>query len=106
MNELPEVLLAFFIGAAALTGVVSIAARLAFKPILESWLRLRQASAEDGTRLIQERRIEFLENELQHLNRTVSTLAEAEEFRRQLEAAPATLPRAPEVAPGQGDGRD
>ena len=93
MNELPDVLMAFFIGAAALTGAVSIAARIAFKPILESWIRLRQASAEDDHRLRQERRIEFLEEELRRLSKTTSGLIEAEEFRRQLETSPAKLPR-------------
>lgn len=105
MNDLPEALLAFFIGAAAFTGVLTIAARLAFKPIMESWLRLRQAAADDGGRLRQERRIEILEEELRELGRTVSTLTEAEEFRRRLEASPTGMPRTHELAPPRGDGR-
>ncbi|MEX2570887.1 MAG: hypothetical protein WD737_06245 [Gemmatimonadota bacterium] len=85
MNDLGPTILAFFLGAAGLTGVLAIGARVAFKPILESRLRLRGTAFAEEVGSLQDRRIELLEQEIGKLQRTVGRLAEAEEFRSQLE---------------------
>lgn len=85
MDDLAEIIFAFFVGASALTGVLAISARIAFKPILESWLRLRQGAAAEEAQMRRDRRIQLLESELRTVQQSVNQLMEAEEFRRQLE---------------------
>lgn len=86
MDDLAGAIFAFFMGASALTGVVAVGARIAFKPILESWIRLRQTAAAEDAQLRQERRVQFLETEMQAMQQSVGKLEEAEDFRRQIEA--------------------
>jgi uncharacterized protein YlxW (UPF0749 family) len=73
----------FFGGVIVLTPVLALSVRFAFKPMLESWARIKQSNGEAA---LQDRRIQVLEAEIQHLQSTVQQLAEAEDFRRQLAA--------------------
>jgi hypothetical protein len=81
MEDLAGVLAVFFGGAIILTPVVAISARLALRPLIESFARLKHGSEADHT---QDRRLALLEAEMQNLQGTLQSLAEAEEFRRQL----------------------
>lgn len=84
IRSLPEVIITLFVGASILTAVVAVGARLALKPVMDAWLRLRQASSAEAGSALQDRRIDLLEAELQSVQKSVQSLVEAEEFRRQL----------------------
>jgi hypothetical protein len=85
-------------GLTVLTPVVAFSARFAMRPIVDGMLRLREAQASDRADSLQDRRIAVLEAEIQSLQHTVRSLAEAETFHRELGATrPAELPRS---APG------
>lgn len=82
--DLTGVLAIFFGGAIILTPLLAFSLRIAFKPFLEVLNRSRQDKLAHDDRLLQGRRINLLETELQDLQRTVTALAEAESFRQQL----------------------
>lgn len=97
MGDFEDAIIAFFIGASVLTGVVAIGVRIALKPIIDSWIRLRQGAVAAEAELRQDRRIQLLEAELQTMQQQLNRLSDVEEFRRQLDA-PRDLPR---VRPGE-----
>jgi hypothetical protein len=82
---------------AVLTPVVALSARFAMRPIVDAMIRLREAQGATRNSELQDRRIALLESEIQGLQHTVRSLADAEDFRRQL-AAPRPDP-APALAP-------
>lgn len=97
------VLAVFFGGAAVLAPILAFSARFALKPVMETWIRLRQSQAADPTDTLQDRRISLLEAELQGIQQSLQTLVEAEDFRRQLAnpgSAPASPPTAEPPRPG------
>ena len=98
MGDFEDAIIAFFIGASVLTGVVAIGVRIALKPIIDSWVRLRQGTAADEAELRRDRRLQLLEAELQSMQQQLNRVTDAEEFRRQLDG-PRDLPRA---KPGEG----
>lgn len=101
IRSLPDIIITVFAGASILTAVVAIGARLALKPVMEAWLRLRQASSGQPGTALQDRRIELLETELQSLQKSVQSLVEAEEFRRQLGSS-FSVPGAQELPTSRG----
>lgn len=87
--------------------VLALSIRFAAKPFVESLAKLRevqgQSKASEGAMLLQDRRMNLLESELQHITATLDRLVEAERFHARLEApAPGeagALPSSPVETP-------
>jgi hypothetical protein len=77
----------FLVCAIPLLGVTI---RIAAKPVVEAFVRFREVQAQhtisEQTLQLQERRVQLLESEVEHLRHVIERLAEAEQFRAQLEA--------------------
>jgi len=84
LRELSMVIAAFFVGLAILVPVVAISARVALKPVMESWAKLRQTQTSGEDRIIQDRRIALLEAEMHGLQQVVQQHLEAKDFERAL----------------------
>lgn len=88
MNEealyaLAAVISVLFGGLIVLVPIVALTVRFTLKPMLETWMRVRQGTpGQEG--VLQDRRISLLEAELQGVQATLQSLVEGEEFRRQL----------------------
>lgn len=83
---LAAVVVAFFAGAALLTPILAFSARFALKPVMETWMRLRQSETTDQEKILQDRRIALLEAEVQSLQQLLQTRLEVQEFDRALTA--------------------
>lgn len=109
MNEealyaLAAVISVLFGGLVILVPIVALTMRFTLKPMLETWMRVRQGtSGQEG--VLQDRRISLLEAELQGVQSALQTLLEADEFRRQLQATGANG-RTPSGTPPARPGRE
>lgn len=83
-EELSMVIAAFFVGLAILVPVVALCARFALKPVMETWMKLRQSQTSDEEKIMQDRRIALLEAEIHGLQQVVKHQVEAREFERAL----------------------
>ncbi len=90
-EELAMTIAAFFVGLAILVPVVAISARVALKPVMESWAKLRQVQTSGEEKIMQDRRIALLEAEIHGLQQLVQQQLEAKDFERALKD-----PNAPE----------
>ena len=84
-----------FIGLTILVPIVGITARIALKPVMESWARYRELKGSEDAVVMLERRMALMEEHLNSIDRSVQLLLEEADFRRKLEAggsAPAALP--------------
>jgi hypothetical protein len=88
--ELFEFILVFFIVVVPIFGIT---ARLAFKPMVDAIIRLRESFAGGSDGGLVERRVLELEDEVRQLRQTVLELKESRTFHRELLARP-----------GSGDG--
>lgn len=82
--DLTGLLVILFGGAIILTPLVAFSMRFAFKPMLETLIRMRQDILARDDLSLQDRRISFLETELQDLQRAMQAVAEASSFQQQL----------------------
>jgi hypothetical protein len=73
---------ATFAGLTLLTPVLAFCARFALKPVMETWLRMRQEQTSDQEKILQDRRIALLEAELQSLQQMVQQRLEVQDFDR------------------------
>jgi hypothetical protein len=89
---LASVVVAFFAGAALLTPILALSARFALKPVMETWMRLRQSETTDQEKLIQDRRIALLEAELQSVQQLLHQRMAVQEFDRELSTSGTTPP--------------
>jgi hypothetical protein len=92
-----SIVVAFFAGVALLTPILALSARFALRPVMETWMRLRQAGTSDQEKILQDRRIALLEAELQNLQQALQQRLDAQEFERELSTSkqvspPSTLP--------------
>jgi Tfp pilus assembly protein PilE len=97
MNPMDLVpLVAVFMGCLiVLVPVAGITARIALKPIMESWARYRELRGNDEVVALLQQRMSLMEEHLHSIDRTVNRLAEDADFRRRLDAGgppPAALP--------------
>jgi uncharacterized membrane protein YhiD involved in acid resistance len=76
------VVAATFIGLAILTPVLALCARFALKPVMETWMKLKQSQTSDQEKIMQDRRIALLEAELQSLQQMVQQRLDVHEFNR------------------------
>jgi hypothetical protein len=79
--DLFEFIIAFFIVGVPALGIT---ARLAFKPMVEAMILLRDSFGGSGGAGLVERRVMELEDEVRQLRSTVHELQEAEAFHRAL----------------------
>jgi hypothetical protein len=83
-EKLAMTIAAFFVGLAILVPVVAISARFALKPVMESWIKLRQTQTSGDEKIMQDRRIALLEAEIHGLQQLVQQQHEARDFERAL----------------------
>lgn len=76
------VVAATLIGLTILTPVLALCARFALKPVMETWIKLKQSQTSDQDKIMQDRRIALLEAELQNLQQMVQQRLEVHEFNR------------------------
>jgi hypothetical protein len=79
-----SIVVAVFAGAALLVPILALSARFALKPVMETWIRLRQSETTDQDKILQDRRIALLEAEVQTLHQLVQQRLEVHEFERKL----------------------
>ena len=91
-EELAMVVFAFFVGLSILVPVIAISARFALKPVMESWIKLRQTQTSDEEKIMQDRRIALLEAEIHSLQQLVQHQVETRDFERALQD-PGTPPK-------------
>ena len=84
LYALASIVVAFFLGAAVLVPVLALSARFALKPVMETWIRLRQGETTDQEKILQDRRIALLEAELQSVQQQLQQRTEAQEFEQRL----------------------
>ena len=84
LYALASIVVAFFLGAAVLVPVLALSARFALKPVMETWIRLRQGETTDQEKIMQDRRIALLEAELQSVQQQLQQRTEAQEFEQRL----------------------
>lgn len=78
------VIASFFVGLAILVPVLAISARVALKPVMESWAKLRETQTSGDEKIMQDRRIALLEAEVNSLQQVVQQHLEARDFERAL----------------------
>ena len=78
------VIAAFFVGLAILVPVVALSARFALKPVMESWMKMRQTLTSGEDKITQDRRIALLEAEMHSLQELVQRQLEARDFEHAL----------------------
>lgn len=83
-EQVAMVVAAFFVGLTILVPVVAISARFALKPVMESWMKLRQSQTSDEDKIMQDRRIALLEAEIHSLQQLTQQQLEARDFERAL----------------------
>ncbi|HET7462498.1 MAG TPA: hypothetical protein VFJ82_14690 [Longimicrobium sp.] len=86
-QDFAAIMALFFTGTIVLVPVLALSARLAFKPLTETLLRLRNGGEADT---MQDRRIALLEAEVQALGAALHQMAE-DDFRRQI-GSPTVFP--------------
>ena len=69
-------------GLAILTPVLALCARFALKPVMETWLKLRESQTSDQEKIMQDRRIALLEAEVQSLTQIVQQRLDVQDFDR------------------------
>ena len=82
LEGIAMVVVATFAGLSLLTPVIALCARFALKPVMETWIRLREGQTSDQDKIMQDRRIALLEAELQNLQQMVQQRLEVQEFDR------------------------
>lgn len=82
-----SIVVAFFAGAAVLIPILALSARFALKPVMETWMKLRQGETTDQDKIMQDRRIALLEAELQSVQQQLQQRLDAQAFERKLAAA-------------------
>jgi len=97
MNPMDLVpLVAVFMGIlVVLIPVAGITARIALKPIMESWAKYRELRGDNESVHLLEQRISLIEQQLYNIDRSVQKLVEDSDFRRQLEMGGGTSPALP-----------
>lgn len=83
-EEVAMVVAAFFVGLSILVPVLALSARFALKPVMESWIKLRQSQTSDEEKIMQDRRIALLEAEINGLQQLVQHQVETSDFERAL----------------------
>lgn len=83
-EQVAMVVAAFFFGLSVLVPILALSARFALKPVMETWMRLRQSQTTDEEKIMQDRRIALLEAELQSLQHAVRHQLDARDFDRAL----------------------
>jgi hypothetical protein len=83
-EEVAMVVFAFFVGLTIFVPVLAIAARFALKPVMETWIKLKQSQTTDEEKIMQDRRIALLEAEINSLQQMVHHQVEARDFDRAL----------------------
>ena len=91
-EQVAMVVFAFFVGLTIFVPVLAIAARFALKPVMETWMKLKQTQSTDEEKIMQDRRIALLEAEIHGLQQLVQHQVEARDFERALH-----VPNKPEV---------
>jgi hypothetical protein len=82
------------VGSAICAPIFALSIRLALRPVVEAWTKLKQSETGGRDIALQDRRMAVLEQEIQSLQRAVQELAEGDEFRRRLqEPAPERIDR-------------
>jgi hypothetical protein len=81
--------------------VAGITARIALKPIMDSWAKYRELKGNDETVLMLERRMALIEEHLNSIDRSMNHLLEDADFRRRLEVGSGARSIA---APAEGAG--
>ncbi|HYW09857.1 MAG TPA: hypothetical protein VE913_23030 [Longimicrobium sp.] len=66
--------------------VTGITARIALKPVVESFIRLKESRGGDEKVALMEQRLALLEEHLHSIDRSVGALHEEADFRRQLDS--------------------
>jgi hypothetical protein len=84
LEKLAMVVFAFFVGLTIFVPVLAIAARFALKPVMETWMKMKQSQTSDEEKIMQDRRIALLEAEINSLQQMVQQQAEARDFERAL----------------------
>ena len=74
-----------FGGLIFLVPIIGITARIALRPVMDSWAKYRELKGNDETVLMLERRMALMEEHLNSIDRSVQLLLEEADFRRQLE---------------------
>jgi hypothetical protein len=85
-----SIVVAFFVGLAILTPVLAFCARFAMKPVMETWMKMRQSETTDQEKILQDRRIALLEAELQSVTQLLQHRVDSQEFDRALSAKTAS----------------
>ena len=78
------VLAVIFAGITVLVPVVALTIRFALRPVIDSWVRLKQSPDSEQERALVGRRLDLLEAELQHVQHALKEVTEAQDFQRQL----------------------
>jgi hypothetical protein len=99
LRNFTEIAFSFAGALTLLAGGLALAARLAVKPVMDTWLRIKQTVVADAWRSQQDRQLALMEAELQSLHRSVQMLIDGEEFRRKLEGASMVPSTDAETAP-------
>ena len=84
-EQVAMVVFAFFVGLTIFVPVLAIAARFALKPVMETWIKLKQSQTTDEEKIMQDRRIALLEAEVNSLQQMVHHQVEARDFERALQ---------------------
>lgn len=74
-------------GTAIILPIAGLTARFALKPVVEAYARLKSSPDAEQRLALMERRMEFMEDQLQSLERDNARLLEEADFRRQLRGA-------------------
>ena len=82
LEAIAMVIVALFAGLTILTPVLAFCARFALKPVMESWVKLREGQSSDQEKIMQDRRIALLEAELQSLQLQVQQRLDLRDFDR------------------------
>ncbi len=91
-NQIVPIIAVFMGMLVVLVPVVGITARIALRPIMESWARYRELRGGDEGLQLLAQRVALMEEQLHGMQRSLHRLQEESDFRRQLDSGAAYRP--------------
>lgn len=93
IHALTGVLAVLLGGLVLIIPIAGLTVRFAFRPIIQSWLEIKERQLASPSGDLLQQRVSLLEAEVQQLQHQLQAVSEADEFRRLMEGDPASPPR-------------
>jgi hypothetical protein len=93
IHALTGVLAVLLGGLVVIIPIAGLTVRFAFRPVIQSWLELKERQLTNPSSDLLQQRVSLLEAELQQVQHQLRAVTEADEFRRLMEESGSAAPR-------------